>query len=127
LLKTFRLTAGSIAVLLGTICLFWVTRTLIRVGWPEGFKASAYLWFVTLTVPLPVSLAVNLVWEVVPWRCFAGGWLIAFATIHCVGIFLAAADLRAYRFNLTFPALVGVPFLAFLSGGLLLLLIRRRP
>jgi hypothetical protein len=121
------LTTGSVAVLLGITCLVLVTRTLMRVGWPQGFKAWAYLWFVTLTVPLPVSLGVNLVCQATRWRLFAGWWLIALTVTHVVGVLLAAPDFKLYRLDVQFPIFIGAPFLVFLSGGLLLLLIRRHP
>jgi hypothetical protein len=127
LLRAFRLTAGSVAALFGIACLLLITRTLIRVGWPAGFKACAYLWAFTLTVPLPISLGVNLAWRLVRWRLFVGWWLIALAAILEVGVLLTTPDLKAYRLDLMSPVVIVVLFLAFLSGGLFLLLIRRRP
>jgi hypothetical protein len=95
------------------------------VGWPAGFKACAYLWVFTLTVPLPISLGVNMVWRPLRWRSFIGWWLIALAAILEVSVLLAAPDLKAYRLDPISPVLVVALFFAFLSGGLLLLLTRR--
>jgi hypothetical protein len=96
----------------------WV---FVKVGLPEGVKAVASLWILTLLVPLPVSLGVNLMVVLVPWRVFAGCWLIACSAVYLMGILWVAPD---YKIDLI---LVGAPFLALLLGGSLLLLPRWRP
>jgi hypothetical protein len=118
------LTAGSVAVLFGIACLLLAVRIFVRVGLPEGIKAVAYLWVLTLVVPLPMSFGVNLLWRLVAWRLFAGCWLIGCAALYLVGILCIAPH---YRVDLTSVVVVAAPFLALHSGGLFLLLMRRPP
>jgi hypothetical protein len=121
--RAFRLTAGCVAVLFGIACLSLTARVFVRVGLPEGVKAVVYLWILTLAVPLPVSFGVNLVGGLVPWRLFAGWWLIACGVVYLMGILWIMPD---YRVDLASLVAVVAPGLALLSGGSLLLLLRQR-
>ncbi len=122
--KAFRVAVSSVAILFGSASLLLVTLIRIRLGWPEGLKPFFYLWFLTLTGPLPLSIGVNLGWGLVRWRSFAGWWLIALAATHIAGVLLIAHALKSYRLDFTLLGAIGIPFLAFLLGGLLILLIR---
>src|SRR4051794_30916740 len=79
--RAFRLTAGSAALLGGISCLFLLARALVTNWPPEGFKAPAYLWAFTLAGFLPASFGSNLLWRGVPWRAFAGWWLLALGAV----------------------------------------------
>jgi hypothetical protein len=120
-----RIIAGSILVLLGVICLLLLMYALIHAGWPEGLSASIYLWMLSLSVALPVSLGVNLIGRLVRWRLFLGWWLIGLGVMHIAAVLLFLPDLRRYKIDLTLPAFIGVPLLVFLPSGLLVLLTGR--
>jgi len=94
---------------------------LIHVGWPPtGFKGAAYVWALALTGLLPISLGLNLLRQLLPWRRFAGGWLLALAGIYLAGFALAAPELHHYQLD-QLPVCLGLPLLALASVGVLLL------
>lgn len=105
------------AVLFGAACLVMEERIFARTGPPSGMKAVAYLLILPLTIPLPLSLGVNLLWHVVSWRRFAGGWLVVWGSINLACLLGVSPG---YRFELLPYLALASPGVAFVAAGLFL-------
>jgi hypothetical protein len=75
-----RTVTGLLLVLLAVIASAFFLHLFPRVGFPQiqdGAKGVMYLWLLTLTIALPVTAGVPLLWGSPSWRRFAGWWLLA--------------------------------------------------
>ena len=121
--RAARDVVAYVAILFGVACLVLAVRIFARAGMPAGMKAVAYLWILPLLIALPVSFGLNLMWRAVPWRRFAGWWLIGWGTLYLAGLLRVLPE---YRFELLAFLAVASPGLASLLGGSFLLWRGRR-
>jgi hypothetical protein len=78
--KRTRTATGVVLLLLGVTSFVFFLRVFLRVGLPqaqEGAKGAVYAWVLTISIPLPITTGVALLWGTRSWRPFVGCWLLA--------------------------------------------------
>jgi hypothetical protein len=56
----------------------------LRVGFPQlqwGAKGVAYAWVLTISILLPLTTGLALLWRIRSWRLFVGWWLLTTALL----------------------------------------------
>jgi hypothetical protein len=75
-----RSIAGVFLLLFGITASVFFLSVFSRVGFPQlqdGAKGVVYAWALTISIPLPLTIGVALLWAIRSWRPFVGWWLLA--------------------------------------------------
>jgi hypothetical protein len=86
-------------------------RIFLRVGFPQlqdGAKGVVYAWVLTISIPLPLTTGVALLWGIRSWRPFVGWWFLVAAVLALGSLVWFLPSYQGWPFTLVVGSAVCV-------------------